>query len=78
MRVLGVKSIKQFCYEDLTDLVLPWSTLLDKKNEEVEMPSDPRFQIAQHMDTFTKRVAQVNSAPCPRRGLSLTGMIAIH
>ncbi|EFW22896.1 amino-acid N-acetyltransferase subunit Mak10 [Coccidioides posadasii str. Silveira] len=58
MRVLGTQSIKQFCYNDLIDLVLPWSTLLDKENEDVEIPSDPRFQIAKHMDIFIKRVAQ--------------------
>ncbi|WEW56359.1 N-alpha-acetyltransferase, non-catalitic subunit [Emydomyces testavorans] len=58
LRVLGSISIKKFCYDDLIDLVLPCSMLLDKQNEEVEIPSDPRFEIAKYMDTFIKRVAQ--------------------
>ncbi|KAI1965877.1 N-alpha-acetyltransferase, non-catalitic subunit [Ophidiomyces ophidiicola] len=58
LRVLGSKSIKQFVYEDLTDHVLPWSMLLDKRNEAVEVPSDPRYQIVKQMNAFVERVAQ--------------------
>ncbi|KAL2373348.1 hypothetical protein RJZ57_002191 [Blastomyces gilchristii] len=32
--------------------------LLDRKNEEVEAPSDSRFQIAKHMNNFVKKAAQ--------------------
>ncbi|EEA23234.1 N-alpha-acetyltransferase, non-catalitic subunit [Talaromyces marneffei ATCC 18224] len=57
MKILGSKSVKQLFYDDLRDLVLPLSTLLDPENEEIELPSDPRFQIHQSMDSFVARVA---------------------
>ncbi|EEP79256.1 predicted protein [Uncinocarpus reesii 1704] len=78
MRVLGSKSIKQFCFDDLADLVLPWSTLLDKRNEEVEMPSDPRFQIAKYMETFVKRVAQAEGIDGHLRPLISEPAINLH
>lgn len=64
MRVLGSIPVKQFLYDDLTDLVLPCSTLLRPENEEVEMPSDPRFQIFKSMEGFVKRVSQVRHVCC--------------
>lgn len=58
MTILGVVSVKQFLYDDLAELVLPSSILLQVNTDEVELPSDPRFQIAQHMQGFVKRFAQ--------------------
>ena len=57
--VLGAIPVKQFLYDELGELVLPTSTLLQASTDETEMPTDPRFQIAQHMDAFVKRFAQV-------------------
>ncbi|KAK1146997.1 N-alpha-acetyltransferase, non-catalitic subunit [Aspergillus melleus] len=56
--VLGAIPVKQFLYDELGELVLPTSTLLQASTDETEMPTDPRFQIAQHMDAFVKRFAQ--------------------
>ncbi|KAF9883813.1 hypothetical protein FE257_002750 [Aspergillus nanangensis] len=58
MTVLGVVPVKQFLYDELAEIVLPASALLRANTDEIEMPSDPRFQIAQHMDAFVKRFAQ--------------------
>ncbi|KAK2772115.1 hypothetical protein FQN53_004767 [Emmonsiellopsis sp. PD_33] len=58
MEILGSVSVKEFFFDELAELVLPSSRLLDPKNEEVELPSDSRFQIAKHMDNFVKRAAQ--------------------
>ncbi|KAF7587158.1 hypothetical protein BBP40_007666 [Aspergillus hancockii] len=56
--VLDVVPAKQFLYDELAEIVLPSSTLLLANKDETEMPSDPRFQIANHMDAFVKRFAQ--------------------
>lgn len=53
--------MKQFLYDELAELVLPASILLQADMDETEMPSDPRFQIAKRMDGFVKRFAQVGS-----------------
>ncbi|KAL1954838.1 hypothetical protein VTO42DRAFT_526 [Malbranchea cinnamomea] len=58
MRVLGSLSIKQFMFDELADLVLPSSQILDGANDEVENPSDFRFQLAKQMESFIKRMAQ--------------------
>lgn len=58
MTILGAVSVKQFLYDDLAELVLPSSILLEANTDEVELPSDPRFQIARHMEGFVKRFAQ--------------------
>ncbi|OAX84148.1 hypothetical protein ACJ72_01475 [Emergomyces africanus] len=58
MEILGAVDVKDFFYDALAELVLPYSQLLDRKNEEVEAPSNSRFQIAKHMDNFVKRAAQ--------------------
>ncbi|KAJ5815721.1 NatC N(alpha)-terminal acetyltransferase Mak10 subunit [Penicillium riverlandense] len=58
MTILGAVSVKQFLYDDIAELVLPSSILLQASTDEVELPSDPRFQIAQHMEGFVKRFAQ--------------------
>lgn len=59
--VLGAVPVKKFLYDELAEIVLPSSTLLQANTDETEMPTDPRFQIASHMDAFVKRFAQV---PC--------------
>ena len=58
--ILGSISVKEFLYSDLTELVFPSSVLLQSNTDETEMPSDPRFQIARHMDGFVKRFGQVS------------------
>ncbi|OJD12407.1 hypothetical protein AJ78_06998 [Emergomyces pasteurianus Ep9510] len=58
MEILGSVEVKDFFYDGLAELVLPCSQLLDRKNEEVEAPSNSRFQIAKHMDNFVTRAAQ--------------------
>ncbi|RAL15298.1 N-alpha-acetyltransferase 35, NatC auxiliary subunit [Aspergillus homomorphus CBS 101889] len=56
--ILGAVPAKQFLYDELEQIVLPSSILLQASADEIEVPSDPRFQIAQHMDVFTKRFSQ--------------------
>ncbi|KAL3469143.1 hypothetical protein BJX99DRAFT_241928, partial [Aspergillus californicus] len=56
--VLGTVPAKQFLYDELAALVLPSSILLEANLDDTEVPSDPRFQIAQYMDGFVKRVSQ--------------------
>lgn len=58
MTILGAVPVKQFLYDDLAELVLPSSILLEANTDDVELPSDPRFQIAQQMQGFVKRFAQ--------------------
>ncbi|KAJ6167107.1 hypothetical protein N7470_002554 [Penicillium chermesinum] len=56
--ILGTIPVKQLIFDDIADLVLPSSILLEANTDDVELPSDPRFQIAQHMDAFVKRFGQ--------------------
>ncbi|KAL4987118.1 Mak10 subunit, NatC N-terminal acetyltransferase-domain-containing protein [Aspergillus falconensis] len=56
--VLGAVPVKQFLYDELAALVLPSSILLEASLDETEVPSDPRFQIAQLMDGFVRRFSQ--------------------
>lgn len=58
MTILGAVSVKQFLYDDLAELVLPANLLLAANTDDVELPTDPRFQIAQQMDCFVRRFAQ--------------------
>lgn len=58
MAILGSTPVKDFLYDELSDLVLPSSILLQANTDQTEMPSDPRFQIAKHMDGFVKRFGQ--------------------
>ena len=60
MTILGAVPVKEFLRDELTELVLPANILLEANTDEVEVPSDPRFQIAQKMDGFMKRFAQVS------------------
>lgn len=59
LTILGAVTVRQFLYDDLAELVLPSSILLRANTDEVELPSHPRFRIAQIMDGFVKRFAQV-------------------
>lgn len=60
MTILGAVPVKEFLHDELAELVLPANILLEANTDEVEVPSDPRFQIAQKMDGFMKRFAQVS------------------
>jgi hypothetical protein len=57
--VLGRMSIRQLLDDDLTSLVLPEDQLLDPMNDEIEVPHDPRFNMAKRMEVFRSRAAQV-------------------
>jgi hypothetical protein len=54
----GHTSLKGFIFKDLRRLVLPGSTILDPAFEEVELPSDQRFQIARQLDDFVYKCGQ--------------------
>ena len=49
---------KSLIFQDLAELVLPTSTLIDPENTNVEAPHDDRFQIAQKMEHFAKDVSE--------------------
>jgi hypothetical protein len=57
MIVLGTMSIRQVLDEDLALSTLPASVLLDRNNDEIEVPSDPRFNMACRMEIFRSRAA---------------------
>lgn len=75
MTILGAVSVRQFLYDDLAELVLPSSILLRANTDEVELPSDPRFRIAQVMEGFVKRFAQVCSVELPQSLKELTNCL---
>lgn len=50
-------SIRQVLDQDLANFVLPASKLLDRNNDEVEVPTDPRFIAAEKMESFRSRAA---------------------
>jgi hypothetical protein len=58
MVILGSRSIRQVLDNDLSIVTMPCSSLLDPINDEVEVPSDPRFIMAQQMEIFRQRAAQ--------------------
>jgi N-alpha-acetyltransferase 35, NatC auxiliary subunit len=58
VKVLGTISIRQLLEDDFSSLVLAGDQLLDPKNDEVEVPHDPRFNIAKRMDFFREQAAQ--------------------
>lgn len=51
--------MQQLLFDDLAELVLPADVLIDPANNDIEVPQDPRFQIAGRMDTFLSRAGQV-------------------
>jgi N-alpha-acetyltransferase 35, NatC auxiliary subunit len=57
MMVLGKMSIRQLLDDDLSSLVLAEDPLLDPKNDEIEVPHDPRFNMAKRMANFRERAA---------------------
>ncbi|KAK2821761.1 hypothetical protein FQN49_007701, partial [Arthroderma sp. PD_2] len=57
-QILGILPAEKFCCGSMKDLVLPCSPIFDPKNEEVEVPTSPKFQIAKQMDTFIQRMSQ--------------------
>lgn len=59
MVVLGNKSMRQVLDDDFSLVSMSYSTLIDRANDEVEAPQDPRFLIAQHMEQFRQRAAPV-------------------
>lgn len=59
MKTLGEMDECDALYRDLAESVLPTSNLIDRKNEIVEAPQDPRFQIARTMAVFRNDIADV-------------------
>ncbi|KAL3418683.1 N-alpha-acetyltransferase 35, NatC auxiliary subunit [Phlyctema vagabunda] len=58
MIVLGCLSIRRILDDDLATTVLPADEMLDPDNDDIEVPSDPRFNMAVRMETFRQRAAQ--------------------
>lgn len=54
-------SIKQLLFDDLAEIVIPGDVLVDPRNSQVEVPIDPRFQIAKRMDVFVTKAGRVYS-----------------
>jgi hypothetical protein len=50
-------SIRQIIDEDLASTVLPANKLLDRGNDDIEVPTDPRFNMASRMELFRSRAA---------------------
>ena len=59
--VLGELTVKEFVTDDLEELVLPASWLLDPGNDDIEAPHDPRFQVAKKLNDFVGRAGRVNA-----------------
>ncbi|KAI0156424.1 Mak10-domain-containing protein [Xylariaceae sp. FL1272] len=57
MVVLGRFSIRQLIDHDVGILVLPSSPHLERGNDDVEIPTDPRHLISSQMEIFRQRVA---------------------
>lgn len=58
MEILGSMSIRQLLDEDFCIITLPASPFLDRANDDIEVPTDPRVQIAEKMELFRQRAAQ--------------------
>ena len=59
MKVLDRMSVKQLLFDDVEEVSLPASILVDPKNDEWEAPQHPRFQINAKMETLIARSADV-------------------
>jgi N-alpha-acetyltransferase 35, NatC auxiliary subunit len=59
MVVLGSYSIRQILDHDLSIVVLPCAPQIDSTYDSIEVPSDPRHQVAKQMETFRQRVAEL-------------------
>ncbi|CZT12070.1 probable MAK10 Glucose-repressible protein [Rhynchosporium graminicola] len=57
MIILGTMSIRQVLDDDLATVVLPSHKLLDRFNDEIELPHDPRHNMAARMEIFRSRAA---------------------
>ena len=57
MIILGTMSVRQVLDDDLLSTVLPASNLLDRDNDEIELPTDSRFNMANRMEIFRSRAA---------------------
>jgi hypothetical protein len=57
--VLGKAPLRDLVYDDLGGIVLPCDILVDKRNAEIEVPTDPRFEINLAMEAFVKRSGEV-------------------
>ena len=51
-------SIRHILDDDLASTVLPGDKLLDRENDEIELPHDPRFNMASRMEIFRQRAGQ--------------------
>lgn len=58
MEVLGSMSIRMLLDDDLSIITLPASPFLDRANDDIEIPTDPRAQISQKLELFRQRAAQ--------------------
>lgn len=58
----GAAPVKNFIYDDLAQMVLPSSLLIDPANDLVEVPHDPRFRVARKLDAFILRAGEVSSS----------------
>ncbi|KAL2066239.1 hypothetical protein VTL71DRAFT_2310 [Oculimacula yallundae] len=57
MIILGTKSVRNVLDDDLATVVLPSHKLLDRLNDEIELPHDPRHNMAARMELFRSRAA---------------------
>ncbi|KAK0113641.1 hypothetical protein ONS95_013887 [Cadophora gregata] len=57
MVILGAFSIRHVLDDDLASTVLPSDQLLDRLNDEIEVPHDPRHHMAARMEIFRSRAA---------------------
>ncbi|KAK7977699.1 hypothetical protein PG996_003751 [Apiospora saccharicola] len=58
MIVLGHHSIRRILDDDLAIVVLPSARQLDHSNDTIEVPTDPRHQLAVQTETFRQRAAE--------------------
>lgn len=56
----GPVAVRNFIYDDLAQVVLPASLLIDPANDLVEVPHDPRFRVARKLDAFILRAGEVS------------------
>ncbi|KAM3084260.1 N-alpha-acetyltransferase, non-catalitic subunit [Clarireedia jacksonii] len=57
MIILGKMSIREVLDGDFASLTLPADKLLDRSNDEIEVPHDPRHNMAKRMELFRSRAA---------------------
>lgn len=51
-------SIRQLLDDDLYIITLPASPFLDRANDDIEIPTDPRVKVSEKMELFRQRAAQ--------------------